>query len=72
MDSKMRADLENRFTYHAPKNGQTAKYEALRAMGLEMAVLIVDLCPAGREQALALTHTEEVVFWSVSAIARHE
>lgn len=66
------ADLENRFTYHAPKDGQPLRYEAIRAAAKELARLIVSDCPDGREQSLAVTHIEEAVFWSNAAIARNE
>lgn len=65
-------DLENRFTYHAPSNGQAVKYEALRDTAKSFAYLIKSLTPASREQSLALTHLEEVVFWANAAIARNE
>ena len=47
-NGEMNSDLENRFTYHAPmarKEGQPAKYEALRAKGKELAYLIMNNCP---------------------------
>jgi len=66
------ADLENRFTYHAPKEGQPQRYEALRAAGKEFARLIASECPESREQSLAVTHIEEAVFWANAAIARSE
>jgi len=64
-------DLDNRFVYHAPKEGQPAKYEAIRAKQRELADLIVALCPDSREASVALTKTEEVGFWANAAIARH-
>lgn len=74
-NGEMNSDLENRFTYHAPmarKEGQPAKYEALRAKGKELAYLIMNNCPFGRETALALTKLEEAIFWANASIARHE
>ena len=64
------ADLENRFTYHAPKDDQPLRYEEIRAAGKEFARLIVSGCPESREQSLAVTHIEEAVFWANAAIAR--
>lgn len=63
--------LENNFRYHAPKEGQPQKYEALRAKAKELAYLIKELCPPGREQAVAITNLETAVFWANAAIARH-
>ena len=65
-------DLENRFTYHAPKEGQPKKYEAIRSEALTMASGINILCPEGREKSLAITKLEEVVFWANASIARGE
>ena len=66
------ADLENRFTYHAPKDGQPAKYEQLRGMGKDVAYFIKAVVPQGREQSLALTKLEEVIFWANAGIARND
>jgi hypothetical protein len=73
MDAKteMNAQIENNFRYHAPKPGQPEKYEAIRAKAKELAILIDDTCPNGREKATALTHLETGVFWANAAIARN-
>ena len=65
-------ELEKRFTYHAPKGDQPMRYERLRATAKHLAYRIADDTPASREQSLALTHLEEVVFWANAAIARNE
>ena len=64
--------LENNFTYHAPKEGQPAKYEALRAKAKELAYLIFNLAPLSRERSLAMTQLETAIFWANAAIARNE
>lgn len=64
--------IENRFTYHAPKEGQPAKYEAIRNKAKELAYLIDELTPTSREQSLSMTKLDEVVFWANAAIAREE
>lgn len=66
-----RTEIENNFTYHAPKEGQTEKYTALRAKAKELALLIVEMTPASREQSVALTELETSVFWANAAIARN-
>ena len=63
-------ELENRFTYHRPKDDQPAKYEAIRGQAKALAELIVDLTPESREQSTALTKLEEVSMWANAAIAR--
>lgn len=65
-------ELKKRFTYHAPKDGQPKKYEALRNEALLLAKMIVELTPDSREQSLALTKIEEAVMWANAAIARNE
>lgn len=65
-------DLDNRFTYHAPKDSQPARYEKLRNKAKEMAMHIDSLCPGSREKSLAMTKLEEVVMWANASIARNE
>lgn len=67
-----REELETRFTYHAPKGGQPAKYEAIRGTAFGLAELIEELCPESREKNLAFTKLEEAVMHANSAIARRE
>jgi hypothetical protein len=66
------AELEVRFTYHAPKPGQKERYEELRYQAKRLAELIVESTPDSREQSLALTALEEAVMWANAAIARRE
>lgn len=65
-------ELNCRFTYHAPKDGQPEKYKRIRDTARDVAIMLIDLTPASREQSLALTKLEEVVFWANAAIARRE
>lgn len=65
-------DLENRFTYHAPKPGQQERYVAIREKAKELAFLIVASTPPSREQSVALTNLETATFWANAAIARNE
>ena len=65
-------ELEKRFTYHAPKEGQPKRYEAIRANAKLFAYGLSNDCPSSRELSLALTKLEEVVFWANAAIARNE
>jgi hypothetical protein len=66
------ARLEEAFTYHAPKGDQVIRYAALRGEAKVLAKLFLQLCPPGRERALARTHLEEAVMWANAAIARGE
>ena len=69
-EERVHEDLKNRFTYHAPKEGQPEMYEAIRGEGFGLACTLTALCPKSRELSLALTKLEEVVFWANASIAR--
>jgi len=69
---EQQADLEKRFTYHAPKDEQPKRYVLIRTMAHEFAKIIMQRCPNSREKSLALTRLEEVSMWSNAAIARNE
>lgn len=68
----LKARIERDFTYHAPKPGQQERYQALREKAKELALLIVELTPASREQSLALTQLEYASMMANAAIARNE
>lgn len=63
--------IDNAFTYHAPKEGQPAKYQVIREKAKELAYLVDELVPASREQSLAITKLEECVMWANAGIARN-
>ncbi len=65
-------NLANRYTYHAPQANQLPRYELIRAACLTLAELIVANTPPSREQAVALTHLDGVMFNANAAIARNE
>ncbi len=67
MDQKT---LDRNFKYHAPKEGQSRKYEVIRGEARIFAQIIHDLCPESREQSLAFTSLEQAVMWANAAIAR--
>ena len=61
------------FTYHAPKDeSQIERYGRIRDMAKGMAWALAEMCPQSREQSVALTHLEEMVFWANASIARNE
>jgi len=66
-----RADIEKRFTYHAPTGNQPEQYEAMRMKARSMAIVLVALTKPSREQSLALMKLDEAVFWADAAIARN-
>lgn len=65
-------ELENRFTYHAPASNQVKRYFILRKAVLTLATEIVTLTPPSREQSIALTKLDEVMFFANASIARTE
>lgn len=67
----MNDKIENYFTYHAPKDGQPEKYQAIRDKAKELAYLIQELVPPSREQSLAMTKLEECSMWANAGIARN-
>jgi hypothetical protein len=70
--AKQIQEIARRFTYHAPHGDQASRYEHIRAMSGQLAQELIRLTPESREQAVALTKLDEVVFWSNAAIARNE
>ncbi|MCS1393586.1 hypothetical protein NXZ77_18610 [Lysinibacillus boronitolerans] len=67
----MNPQIENNFMYHAPKEGQTEKYEAIRDKAKELAHMIDELCPNSREKSVAMTNLETAVMWANASIARN-
>ena len=65
-------EIELRFTYHPPKEGQSERYELLRMQAKTLAKLIKRMTPPSREQSLAFTKLEEAMMWANAAIARNE
>jgi hypothetical protein len=64
-------DLNNRFTYHPPKEEQIGQFESIRRTGGGFAQLINELVPDSREKSLAITAIEEAVMWANAGIARN-
>lgn len=67
----MKLNLENIYKYHAPKEGQQAKYETIRGAAKALAELIEVCCPESREKSVAFTQLETAVMWANAAIARN-
>lgn len=64
--------IDNIFTYHAPKEGQPAKYQTLRENARQLAHAINHLCPESREKSLAITHLQEAIMFANASIAINE
>lgn len=64
--------IMNDYTYHSPTPEQVIRYNKIREMGKEFALLVITQCPGSREASLALTQIEQAVFFANAAIARNE
>lgn len=65
-------DLEKRFMHHPPKDmGTVENHQAVRNWCLDLASMLNQIVPEGREKALVITHLEEVMFWANAGIARN-
>lgn len=65
-------DIKNRFGGHTLKGNQADRWAELREKTEDLALRILSLTPTSREQSLAITRLEEVLFWATEAIARRE
>lgn len=64
--------IENRFAYHAPKDGQPERYVAIRDKAKELAKLIESECPSSSERSVSINKLDECVMWANASIARNE
>jgi len=70
MGDKLKDKINARFQYYPPKPERVQDFGTIRDKAKDLALVIADLCPESREQSVALTHLDEVVFWANAAIAR--
>jgi hypothetical protein len=61
-------DIKNRFSLVNSSSDQIERYAKIADKALELALLINELAPDGREKSLALTGLEEVKDWGLHAI----
>lgn len=66
------AEIENMFTYHAPKGDQVERYNQLREKAKELALLMIAVTPHSQEQAQALLLLNLSVMSVNAGIARNE
>lgn len=64
--------INNIFTYHAPREQQITKYAELREKARTLAITINDLCPESREKSLAITHLQATIMFANASIAINE
>lgn len=63
------ANVDDVFSYHAPKEGQPAQYEAIRGKAREMAQVILANTPGCADQQAAIRLLREAVMTANAAIA---
>jgi hypothetical protein len=63
------AELDNWFTYHAPKGDQTDRYLKIREAGKAFAMVIVAMTPPSADQTVAVRKVREAVMVANQSIA---
>jgi hypothetical protein len=63
-------EVKRRFSQHQPESWQIQAMDECRARCQDLASWIIATVPAGREQALALTDLERVMFIANAGIVR--
>ena len=66
------AELDNIFTYHAPKGDQTIRYQKIREAGKQLAQVILECTPVCADQTAAIRKVRESIMTSNAAIAINE
>ena len=64
--------LNNSYTYHAPKEDQPKRYVVIRDTAKQLAQTIMENAPPSRERSIALTQLEIAVTMANKAIACNE
>jgi hypothetical protein len=72
VQTDLMAKLENQFMYHIAEGAQPLKFATIRGECLELAQLLVALCPVCEERDEAIRKLNEVMFWANAAVARHD
>jgi len=64
-------DIDDRFAFHpATDDEKRDAHSSARQACKRAADTINELCPDGREKAVAITKLEEAMFWANAALAR--
>lgn len=64
--------IDNVFTYHAPRGTQQERYVAIREAAREFARLLNRCCPESREKSIAFTQLQQCVQMANASIAINE
>ena len=63
-------DIEKRLNHHDFDEDKKIRSLNIRNSAKQLAYIIVNVCPEGREMSLSLTRLEEAVMWANASIAR--
>lgn len=63
-------DVERRFTHYSPKAEQLSTCTTIRNAGMDMALMILGLCPKSEERQKAIDAIDMAVMWANASIAR--
>ena len=72
LEDRFNEMLEDRFDYHKVDNAQLLGMQGMRDKCKELAYILCNLVPPGRDQSIALTKLQEVMFWSNCGISAGE
>lgn len=64
-------EIKNRVSYHAPSQLGVERHKLLTEAAAAFIEVIRDVCPPGREQALAFTNAEQAKMWASAGVARN-
>jgi len=64
--------IDKPYAYHKPSADGLAKIRRLREHFSEGERLIHELCPASRQQAIAITNNETTAMWAIKAVVFHD
>lgn len=64
--------LEHNLSSHTVIGQPVLDIDKIRVYAKDLGRVIIERAPVSREQSMALTKLEEVVFWAVAAIARNQ
>jgi hypothetical protein len=70
MNGVTQVEITRRFSHHSPDPKGVERMRALRNCGKLLGEMMVELCPASRELAVAVTKLEETIMWANAAIVR--
>lgn len=63
-------DIEKRLNHYDFDEDKKIRSLNIRNSAKQLAYIIVNVCPEGREMSLSLTRLEEAVMWANASIAR--